>query len=58
MRLTPNQDIITQITKLLNQSQHRNKYHAISIISAVGSVNYCWIRLANQSTLTRIKGPL
>ncbi len=58
MRLTPNQDIMTQINKLLNDSPHKKKYTALSIVSAVGSVNYCWLRMANQSTLTKIKGPM
>ncbi len=58
MRLTPNQDIMTQITQLITNSYHRKKYTALSIVSAVGSVNYCWIRMANQSTLTKIKGPM
>lgn len=58
MRLTPNQDIMTQITKLLSDSKHKNKFTALSIVTAVGSVNYCWIRMANQSTLTKIKGPM
>jgi predicted DNA-binding protein with PD1-like motif len=58
MRLHPNQDIMTQITKLLSQSYKHNKITALSIVSAVGSVQYCWLRMANQSTLTKIKGPL
>lgn len=49
---------MTQITKLLNESLHRKKYNALSIVTAVGSVNYCWLRMANQSTLTKIKGPM
>ena len=32
--------------------------NALSIVTAVGSVNYCWLRMANQSTLTKVKGPL
>ncbi len=58
MRLTPTQDIMNQTTKLLNDSFHRRKFTALSIVTAVGSVNYCWIRMANQSTLTKIKGPM
>lgn len=58
MRLRPNQDIMTQTTQLLNQTNHKNKHKALSIVSAVGSVTYCWLRLANQSTLTKIKGPM
>lgn len=58
MRLTPNQDIMTQITKLFSNSKYRNKISALSIASAVGSVNYCWLRLANQSTLSKVKGPM
>ena len=58
MRLTPNQDIMTQITKLLFDYMHKHKFTAISIVTAVGSVNYCWIRMANQSVLTKIKGPM
>lgn len=57
MRLTPNQDIQTTIAKLINQSKHRKKYTALSVVTAVGSVNYCWIRLANL-TITKIKGPM
>jgi predicted DNA-binding protein with PD1-like motif len=58
MRLMPNQDIMSQITKLLSVSYKHNKLTALSIVSAVGSVNYCWLRMANQSSLTKIKGPL
>jgi predicted DNA-binding protein with PD1-like motif len=31
---------------------------AVSIISAVGSVQYCSLRFANNSYLTKIPGPL
>jgi len=58
MRLTPNQDIIAQITQLIQEYRKNNKISALSIASAVGSVNYCWLRFANQSTLTKIKGPM
>ena len=58
LRLTPNQDIIEQLTQILSQYRKRNKLTALSIASAVGSVNYCWLRFANQSTLTKIKGPM
>lgn len=58
MRLTPAQDVMTQITKLLSSTLKKNKYTALSIVSAVGSVNYCWLRMANQPTLTKIKGPM
>ena len=58
MRFTPNQDIMAQVTQLLRKSKHNKKISALSIASAVGSVNYCWLRLANQSVLTKVKGPM
>lgn len=58
MRLTPGQDVMTQVTKLLSSSLKKNKYTALSIVSAVGSLNYCWLRMANQSTFVKIKGPM
>lgn len=33
-------------------------YTAFSISAAVGSVNYCWLRFANNSFLTQVQGPL
>ena len=49
---------MTQITQLFSNSKYKKKISALSIASAVGSVNYCWLRLANQSTLTKVKGPM
>lgn len=49
-RLHPNQDIITTITNLLSPYE----ITALSIASAVGSVKYCWLRLANQPDFTLI----
>lgn len=60
MRLTPGQDLMAQVNKLLSNTvkKNKNKYTALSIVSAVGSVSYCWLRMANQPTLTKIKGPM
>ena len=53
-RFHPNEDIMTVINKSLAPYQ----LTAISIASAVGSVRYCYLRLANNSFLTKIDGPL
>lgn len=53
-RLHPNQDIMSTLTKALGQYQ----LNALSVVSAVGSVRYCWLRFANSSVLTKVDGPL
>lgn len=58
MRLTPGQDVMTQVTQLLSSTLKKNKYTALSIVSAVESLNYCWLRMAHQSTFVKIKGPM
>jgi predicted DNA-binding protein with PD1-like motif len=55
MRLKPHQDIMTAIKQ--NLQSYRN-FTALTISSAVGSVNYCWLRFANNSYLTLVQGPL
>ncbi len=53
-RFHPNEDIMTAITKSLAPYQ----LTALSVASAVGSVRYCHLRLANNSYLTKVDGPL
>ncbi len=53
-RFHPNEDIMTTINKSLAPYQ----LTAVSVASAVGSVRYCYLRLANDSYLTKIDGPL
>lgn len=51
-RLHPGQDIITEISRIGRVYNLR----AVNLISAVGSVNGCFIRLANLD-IVELKGP-
>ena len=53
-RLHPGTDIMSGLTRVLTP----RRWSALSIASAVGSVQYCWLRLANNSFLSKIEGPM
>lgn len=53
LRLHPNEDIMNTMVKFVTD----NNINAASISTGVGSVQYCTLRLANNSYLTRFEGP-
>ena len=53
-RIHPNQDIMESFTSALKG----HRISGVTIASAVGSVLHCNLRFANQSSLTKIDGPL